>query len=82
MIRKTVPEYSPLAKAARLQGTVALNVVIGRDGAIASVELISGHPFLVKAAIDAVKDWVYSPTLLNGEPVDVVTKLVVVFRLD
>ena len=67
------PIYPPLAKQARIQGVVRLNAIIGKDGTIQNLTVASGHPLLVPAALEAVKQWVYKPTLLNGEPVEVVT---------
>ncbi len=81
LVRKVDAAYPPLALQARVSGNVMLSAVIGRDGAIANLQVISGHPLLVPAALDAVKQWVYQPTLLNGEPVEVVTQIEVPFRL-
>jgi len=81
LIKKVTPQYPPLAKQARIQGTVRFNAVIGKDGAIQNLTLVSGHPLLVPSATDAVKQWVYKPTLLNGEPVDVITQIDVNFTL-
>lgn len=75
------PEYPPLAKMARIQGSVKLEAVISREGTIQDLKLISGHPLLAKAAMDAVARWRYQPTLLNGEPVEVVTEIDVNFTL-
>lgn len=75
------PEYPPLAKMARIQGTVRLEAVISKDGTIQDLKAVSGHPLLVKAAVDAVSRWRYQPTLLNGEPVEVVTEVDVNFTL-
>lgn len=75
------PGYPPLAKAARIQGTVRMNVLISKDGAVQDVELVSGHPLLTPAAIEAVRQWVYEPTLLNGQSVGVVTVVDVNFTL-
>ncbi len=75
------PEYPPLAKMARIQGTVRLEAVISRDGTIQDLKVMSGHPLLVKAALEAVQRWRYQPTLLNGEPVEVVTEIDVNFTL-
>ncbi len=75
------PAYPPLAKQARIQGTVHLAAVIGADGAVLDLRARDGHPLLVGAAIDAVKRWVYKPTKLNGEPVEVVTEITVTFTL-
>jgi periplasmic protein TonB len=81
LIYKPEPEYPPLAKMARIQGTVRLEAIIAKDGTIQDLKVLSGHPLLVKAALDAVKRWRYQPTLLNGEPVEVVTEVDVNFTL-
>jgi TonB family protein len=81
LIRKVDPVYPALAKQARIQGTVRFQVVIGTDGAVRSVQLISGHPLLVDAAKDAVRQWVYRPVLLTGTPVEVITTIDVNFAL-
>jgi protein TonB len=81
LIRKVTPVYPPLAKQARIQGTVRFTAIIGKDGTIQNLQLVTGHPLLVQAAQDAVKQWVYKPTLLNGEPVEVVTQIDVNFTL-
>jgi protein TonB len=75
------PEYPLLAKQARISGIVHLAAVIGADGRILDLRALDGHPLLVGAAIAAVKQWVYRPTLLNGEPVEVVTEITVTFTL-
>jgi protein TonB len=81
LIKKPTPSYPPLARQARVQGTVKFTAIIGKDGAIHSLTLVSGHPLLVQAAQDVVKQWLYQPTLLNGEPVEVVTEIDVNFAL-
>ncbi|MBI1897835.1 MAG: energy transducer TonB [Acidobacteria bacterium] len=81
LIRQPKPTYPPLARQARIQGTVRFNAVIGRDGSIQNLTLVSGHPLLVPSAQEAVRQWVYQPTLLNGEPVEVVTVIDVNFTL-
>jgi protein TonB len=81
LVRKVTPVYPPLAKQARIQGTVRFTAIIGKDGTIQNLQLVSGHPLLVTAAQDAVRQWVYKPTLLNGEPVEVVTQIDVNFTL-
>jgi periplasmic protein TonB len=81
LIRQPKPVYPPLAKQARIQGTVRFNAVIGRDGTIQQLQLVSGHPLLAPSAQEAVRQWVYQPTLLNGEPVEVVTVIDVNFTL-
>ena len=75
------PVYPVLARQARIQGTVRLAALIGPDGRIAGLHVTSGHPLLVSAAMDAVKQWVYRPTMLNGDPVEVVTEISVMFTL-
>jgi len=75
------PVYPVLARQARIQGTVHLAALIGTDGRIANLHLTDGHPLLVGAAMDAVKRWVYRPTLLNGDTVEVVTEISVTFAL-
>jgi periplasmic protein TonB len=75
------PAYPPLAKQARIQGHVVFTAIIGRDGTIQNLQLVSGHPLLVPAAQAAVSQWVYHPTLLNGEPVEVITQIDVNFTL-
>jgi protein TonB len=81
LVRKVTPVYPPLAKQARIQGTVRFTAIIGKDGTIQNLQLVTGHPLLVAAAQDAVRQWVYKPTLLNGEPVEVVTQIDVNFTL-
>ena len=81
LVRQPHPVYPPLAKQARIQGVVKLSAIIARDGTIQHLEVISGHPLLIPAALEAVKQWVYQPTLLNGEPVEVVTQIDVNFTL-
>jgi protein TonB len=81
LIRKVVPVYPPLAKQARIQGTVRFQAIIGKDGTIQNLQLVSGHPLLVANAQQAVSQWIYRPTLLNGDPVEVVTTIDVNFTL-
>jgi periplasmic protein TonB len=81
LIRKVNPNYPPLARQARIQGQVVLHAVISKDGSIENLTLVSGHPMLAPAAIDAVKQWKYKPYLLNGEPVEVDTEVQVNFTL-
>ncbi len=75
------PVYPPLAKAARVEGTVRLEAVISRDGSILGLRVVSGHPLLVQAALSAVQQWVFRPTTLNGDPVEVATEIEVTFAL-
>jgi len=81
LVRKVNPTYPPLARQARIQGQVVLRAVISKDGSIEGLTLVSGHPMLAPAAIDAVKQWKYKPYLLNGEPVEVDTEVLVNFTL-
>jgi protein TonB len=81
ILEKTEPKYPPLARATRIQGEVVLAAVISKTGEIQNLELVSGHPMLVPAAMDAVKQWKYRPFLLNGAPVEVETVITVTFRM-
>ncbi len=81
LIRKIQPNYPPLARQARIQGSVLLQAEISKDGSIQNLRLISGHPMLAPAAIEAVKQWKYKPYILNGEPVEVETQITVNFTL-
>jgi protein TonB len=81
LIFQPKPEYPQLAKMARIQGVVRLEAIISKDGTIQDLKVVSGHPLLVKAALEAVQRWRYQPTLLNGEPVEVVTEIDVNFTL-
>lgn len=81
LIRKVAPPYPPLARQARIQGSVLLQAVISKDGSIEGLKVISGPPMLVQSAIEAVKQWKYKPYILNGEPVEVDTQITVNFTL-
>jgi len=81
LIRQVKPTYPPLARSARIQGTVVLQALISKDGSIENLHLVSGHPMLAPAAIEAVKQWKYKPYFLNGEPVEVETTINVNFTL-
>jgi len=81
LINQVKPIYPPLAKQARISGTVELSAIIGKDGRVQDLKVVRGHPLLVQAALDAVKNWIYKPTLLNGEPVEVSTTIDVNFTL-
>lgn len=82
LIHKVIPTYPALAKQARISGVVHLLGIIGKDGAIENLQVISGHPLLVRAALDAVRQWVYRPTLLNGQPVEVIAPIEISFILE
>ncbi len=81
LVKRVIPEYPPLAKTARVSGVVHLIGVIAKDGTIQNLQLISGHPLLARAAIQAVRQWVYLPTLLNGQAVEVIAPIDVNFTL-
>jgi periplasmic protein TonB len=81
LVSQPKPAYPADAKAARIQGTVELTVDIGADGKVISVAVLSGPPELVQSAVDAVRQWVYQPTLLNGEAVEVTTTVDVNYTL-
>lgn len=79
LLQQIKPVYPPLAKQAQIQGVVVLEAEISKEGRVDNLKVITGHPLLIQAAIDAVKQWVYKPVLLNGEPVGVVTTITVNF---
>lgn len=81
LIKKVTPAYPPLAKQARIQDTVRFEVIIAKDGSIENLRLVSGHPLLVPSAVEAVRQWQYKPTLLNGNPVEVITQIDINFTL-
>ena len=81
LIRRVEPKYPPLALAARIQGPVVLAAVISKAGTIENLRLVTGHPMLVPAAIDAVRQWQYRPYILNGDVIEVETQITVNFVL-
>ena len=81
LVKKVQPTYPPLARQARIQGTVVLQAEISKDGTIENLRLSSGHPMLAPAAIEVGKQWRYRPYMLNGEPVAVETTVMVNFTL-
>ncbi len=81
LISKPEPAYPPLARQARIQGSVRFRVGIGRDGGVIAIEVVSGHPLLIPAAVEAVRQYRYRPTLLNGQPVEVSSEVDVNFSL-
>jgi periplasmic protein TonB len=81
IVHQVTPAYPPLARQARISGIVRLEAVISRSGTIESLQVMSGHPLLTQAALDAVRQWVYQPTQLNGQPVEVLTQIEVNFKL-
>jgi protein TonB len=81
LIQKTQPVYPPIAKAARVQGTVVLQATISKTGTIEGLRVVSGPAMLQQAAQDAVRSWRYRPYLLDGDPVEVETTVTVIFTL-
>jgi len=81
ILQKVQPVYPQLAREGRIQGAVQLKAIVGVDGKIKNLTVVSGHPLLVDAALDAVRHWTYRPTLLNGSPVEVKTEILVRFEL-
>jgi periplasmic protein TonB len=81
LIHKVQPAYPALARAARIQGAVVLQAVISKQGTIENLVVLSGHPMLAPAALDAVRQWRYRPYILNAEPVEVETQITVNFSL-
>lgn len=81
ILNRVIPAYPPLARQARIAGVVELMGIISRDGRIQQLRVVSGHPLLVPAALEAVRQWTYRPTLLNGEPVEVIAPITVHFTL-
>src|SRR5438309_688327 len=81
LISQPKPVYPALARQARIQGVVRLQAVIAKDGTVQELQVLSGHPLLVPSAMEAVRQWRYKPTLLNGEPVEVITMIDVNFVL-
>jgi TonB family protein len=75
------PVYPPQARQARIEGMVRFTLKIAKDGSIQDIQLVSGHPLLVKAALEAVKQYVYDPVLVNGNPVEALTQVDVHFAL-
>ena len=82
MIYQVQPVYPQIAKTAHVQGTVILQVVVAKDGTVLDLKYLSGPALLMRSSMDAVRQWRYAPTLLNGEPVEVDTTVSVVFTLD
>jgi TonB family protein len=82
LLNKVVPKYPPAAKKAKIQGTVVLSAVIGKDGNIENLRVLSGPSELQQSALDAVRQWIYTPYLLNGDPIEVVTTVHVVYTLN
>ena len=82
LIRRVDPVYPPLARSARIQGPVVLAAIISKAGTIEHLQVLSGHPMLVDAALDAVSQWRYRPYVLNGDVIEVETQITVNFKLN
>lgn len=82
LIKQVQPVYPPIARQTRVSGTVELTGTIGTDGHIRELKPLSGNPLLIRAAMEAVSQWIYEPTLLNGEPVEVIAPITVTFHLN
>jgi protein TonB len=81
IVHQMQPVYPQIAKTAHIQGTVILHAIIAKDGTVQELQYVSGPPLLMRNAMDAVRQWRYRPTLLNGEPVEVDTTISVIFTL-
>jgi protein TonB len=81
LIRRVQPVYPPLARSARVQGSVVLSALISKAGTMENLRVLSGHPLLVAAALEAVRQWRYRPYILNAEPIEVETQITVSFSL-
>jgi periplasmic protein TonB len=82
LLHRVQPDYPYIAKVMRLQGTVQLQAIVGTDGSVQQLVVLSGNPILARAALDAVRQWLYQPTRLNGQPVEVQTNITVTFVLN
>jgi len=81
LVSQPMPVYPPLARQARIQGNVVLHAIISKDGRVEQLSVISGHPLLIQSALDAVRQWRYQPTTLNGDAVEVDTTITVTFTM-
>jgi len=81
LVRKVTPQYPSIAQAAHVQGTVVLHAVISKDGSVQRLQYVSGPALLMASAMQAVREWKYQPTELNGQPVEVDTTIQVVYNL-
>jgi protein TonB len=81
LVKMVRPAYPPEAKAKGIQGTVKLQAIIGKDGAVKELKVLGGPEELVPPSVEAVKQWVYEPTLRDGEPVEVITDINVNYAL-
>jgi protein TonB len=82
LTHKAIPVYPPLARQMRIQGEVKFSAIISREGMVQNLTMLYGHPMLVPAAAEAIRQWRYRPTILNGQPHEVVTTIIVTFKLN
>ena len=81
-MHRVEPQYPEMARKMRVAGVVELEGVIGTDGRLRELRVVNGHPLLARAALEAVRQWIYAPTTLNGDPVEVIAPITVTFRLN
>jgi periplasmic protein TonB len=81
LTHRVEPSYPPLARQLRHEGRVELHAIIAVDGSIQSLEVLSGDPLFIRSALDAVREWRYQPTILNGQPIEVDTHITVIYTL-
>ncbi len=82
VVSRVTPVYSTEARMQHISGTVRMHAIIAKDGSIKNLEVISGHPTLVDAALEAVRQWRYQPTMIEGQPVEIDTTIDVIFALN
>jgi protein TonB len=82
LVHRVEPRYPVLAKQMGLSGRVELRAIIARDGTVRDLQVLSGHPMFVRDTLEAILKWRFQPTLLNGEPVEVETRITVIFTLN
>jgi len=82
VLSKPAPAYPPLAKQTKVQGVVTIDAVIDTEGNVVEMRVVSGHPLLISAALESVKQWKYEPTYLNDQPIAVQLIVTVTFQLE
>ena len=81
LIHRVEPVYPPLAKQTHREGRVELRAIIGTDGRIRSLQIVAGDPLFEQSAVEAVQQWRYKPTILNGQPVEIDTSIMVIYSM-
>jgi protein TonB len=81
LIHRVEPIYPPLARQIHREGRVELRAIIGTDGTIQSLQIVSGDPIFLRSALEAVQQWQYKPTILNGQPVEIETYVTVIYTM-